>query len=78
MAPAARMDDGLFDVVVVNNIGKVDLMLNFLAGVSWSEFAAGINTDINWGYFRLSREDSTLLKPASGACPAALRAPATR
>ena len=29
MAPAARMDDGLFDVVVVNNIGKVDLMLNF-------------------------------------------------
>ena len=29
MAPAARMDDGLFDVVVVNDIGKVDLMLNF-------------------------------------------------
>jgi diacylglycerol kinase (ATP) len=29
MAPAARMDDGLFDVVVVKDIGKVDLMLNF-------------------------------------------------
>ena len=29
MAPAARVDDGLFDVVVVNDIGKVDLMLNF-------------------------------------------------
>jgi len=29
MAPAARMDDGLFDVVVVNDIGKVDLLLNF-------------------------------------------------
>ena len=29
MAPAARTDDGLFDVVVVNDIGKVDLMLNF-------------------------------------------------
>lgn len=29
MAPAARVNDGLFDVVVVNNIGKTDLMLNF-------------------------------------------------
>ncbi len=29
MAPAARMDDGLFDVVVVSDIGKLDLMLNF-------------------------------------------------
>ncbi len=29
MAPGARMDDGLFDVIVVNDIGKVDLMLNF-------------------------------------------------
>ena len=29
MAPTARMDDGLFDVVVVGDIGKADLMLNF-------------------------------------------------
>ena len=29
VAPAARTDDGLFDVVVVNDIGKVDLMMNF-------------------------------------------------
>ncbi len=29
MAPAARVDDGLFDVVVVNDIVKVDLMLIF-------------------------------------------------
>ncbi len=29
MAPEARVDDGLFDVVVVSDIGKVDLMLNF-------------------------------------------------
>ena len=29
MAPGARIDDGLFDVVVVNDIGKADLMLNF-------------------------------------------------
>ena len=29
VAPAARTDDGLFDVVVVNDIGKMDLMMNF-------------------------------------------------
>ena len=29
MAPEAQTNDGLFDVVVVNDIGKVDLMLNF-------------------------------------------------
>jgi diacylglycerol kinase (ATP) len=29
MAPAAQINDGLFDVVVVNDIGKTDLMLNF-------------------------------------------------
>lgn len=29
MSPKARMDDGFFDVVVVNNIGKLDLMWNF-------------------------------------------------
>jgi YegS/Rv2252/BmrU family lipid kinase len=29
MAPAAQTNDGLFDVVVVNNIGKADLMINF-------------------------------------------------
>lgn len=29
MAPAAQVNDGLFDVVVVNDIGKADLMLNF-------------------------------------------------
>ncbi len=29
MAPAAQTNDGLFDVVVVENIGKVELMLNF-------------------------------------------------
>ena len=29
MAPAAQINDGLFDVVVVSDIGKVDLMLNF-------------------------------------------------
>ena len=29
MAPGAQTNDGLFDVVVVNNIGKIDLMMNF-------------------------------------------------
>lgn len=29
MAPAARCDDGFFDVVVIDSIGKLDLMLNF-------------------------------------------------
>jgi diacylglycerol kinase (ATP) len=29
MAPGARIDDGLLDVVVVEDIGKVDLMVNF-------------------------------------------------
>ncbi|MGH7550303.1 MAG: diacylglycerol/lipid kinase family protein [Gemmatimonadota bacterium] len=29
MAPGAKVDDGLFDVVVVNGIGKLDLMINF-------------------------------------------------
>lgn len=29
MAPDAQIDDGLFDVLVVNAIGKLDLMLNF-------------------------------------------------
>jgi YegS/Rv2252/BmrU family lipid kinase len=29
MAPTARVDDGLFDVVVVERIGKLDLMINF-------------------------------------------------
>jgi diacylglycerol kinase (ATP) len=29
MAPGARVDDGLLDVVVVDDIGKKDLMLNF-------------------------------------------------
>jgi len=29
MAPAAQTNDGLFDVVVVGNIGKLDLMLSF-------------------------------------------------
>lgn len=29
MAPGARVDDGLFDVVVVDRIGKLDLMVSF-------------------------------------------------
>ncbi len=29
MAPGAEIDDGLLDVVVVNEIGKLDLMVNF-------------------------------------------------
>lgn len=29
MAPGARVDDGLLDVVVVDGIGKLDLMINF-------------------------------------------------
>ncbi len=29
MAPGAKVDDGLFDVVVVDAIGKLDLMVNF-------------------------------------------------
>lgn len=29
MAPGARIDDGLLDVVVVEDIGKLDLMVNF-------------------------------------------------
>lgn len=29
MAPGAEVDDGLLDVVVVNGIGKLDLMVNF-------------------------------------------------
>ena len=29
MAPDARVDDGLFDVVVIDSIGKVSLMVNF-------------------------------------------------
>lgn len=29
MAPGARVDDGLLDVVVVDGIGKLDLMVNF-------------------------------------------------
>jgi diacylglycerol kinase (ATP) len=29
MAPTARLDDGLLDVVIVERIGKLDLMINF-------------------------------------------------
>jgi diacylglycerol kinase (ATP) len=29
MAPSARLDDGLLDVVIVERIGKLDLMINF-------------------------------------------------
>jgi diacylglycerol kinase family enzyme len=29
MAPGARVDDGLLDVVIVDDIGKKDLMINF-------------------------------------------------
>ncbi len=29
MAPGAKLDDGLFDVVVIDAIGRLDLMLNF-------------------------------------------------
>ncbi len=29
MAPEAKLDDGLFDVVVIDSIGRLDLMLNF-------------------------------------------------
>ncbi len=29
MAPDAKLDDGLFDVVVIDSIGRLDLMLNF-------------------------------------------------
>lgn len=29
MAPEARVDDGLFDVVIVEKIGRLDLMVNF-------------------------------------------------